>query len=81
MMGVVGGRQDRAKAFFRMKNYVLISGIVFCLVVIAHVARVLAEGAELLKEPAFLFTSLLSIALAVWAWRLFRQLAGSDEGR
>jgi len=64
-----------------MKNYLLVSGIVFLLVVVAHVARVAAEGARLLKEPTFVFTSILSVALVGWAWRLYRQLGRTGGGR
>ena len=56
-----------------MKAYVITTGIVFALIVVAHVARVMAEGAQLLKEPSFIFTSLLSVALCVWAWRVLRR--------
>jgi hypothetical protein len=55
-----------------MKSYVLTTGLVFVLIVAAHVARLFAEGPGLLKEPAFVFTSVLSVGLAVWAWRLLR---------
>ena len=56
-----------------MKAYVLTSGIIFVLVLTAHVARVFAEGARLLKEPSFVFTTILSVLLAAWAWRVFRK--------
>lgn len=62
-----------------MKAYVLTTGLVFGLIVAAHVARIVAEGPRLMKEPAFLFTSLLSLGLAIWAWRVFRQLSRSNE--
>jgi hypothetical protein len=58
-----------------MRSYVLVSGMVFLLIVLAHVARLFAEGIHLLKEPAFAFTSVLSIALVGWAWRAYRQVA------
>jgi hypothetical protein len=64
-----------------MKSYVLISGIVFSLVVVAHIARVFAEGVDLLSSASFVFTSILSIALAGWAWRLYRQLGRGSVGR
>lgn len=59
-----------------MKAYVLTSGLVFALIVAVHVARVAIEGAHLLREPAFAATSLLSLALAIWAWRTFRRRSG-----
>jgi hypothetical protein len=57
-----------------MKPYVVTTGLIFVLIVAAHIARLAAEGSHLLKQPTFLFTSLLSVAMAVWAWRLFRRL-------
>jgi len=64
-----------------MKNYLLVSGIVFLLVVVAHVARIAAEGTRLLKEPTFVFTSILSVALVGWACRLYRQLGQTGGSR
>jgi hypothetical protein len=58
-----------------MKAYVLTTGIVFVLVVAAHIARLVSEGLRLLREPSFIFTSILAVALAVWAGRMFRQLS------
>jgi len=57
-----------------MKAYVLTSGFIFALVLAAHVARLFAEGFHLVRQPTFALTSLLSIALSVWAWRLFLRL-------
>ena len=62
-----------------MKAYVVTTGLVFVLIVAAHIARIVAEGPRLLKEPTFVLTSTLSIGLATWAWRLFRQLPRSHE--
>jgi hypothetical protein len=62
-----------------MKAYVFATGLVFGLIVAAHIARIAAEGPRLLKEPTFVFTSLLSIGLVTWAWRLFRHLSRSHE--
>ena len=67
------------KAVADMKAYVLITGIVFGLILAAHVARIFAEGPHLLKEPVFMFTSILSVVLVAWAWRVFRQLSQSDK--
>jgi hypothetical protein len=60
-----------------MKAYVLVTGIVFALIVIAHILRVVAEGSHLLTEPAFASTSLLSVALLLWATLLYRKMLGS----
>ena len=55
-----------------MKAYVITTGVVFALILAAHVARVVAEGAHLLTEPVFIGTSLLSAGLCFWAWRVLR---------
>jgi hypothetical protein len=62
-----------------MKAYVLTTGVVFLLIIVAHIARVFAEGAHLLKQPAFAFTSILALALGIWAWRLFRHISPRHE--
>lgn len=62
-----------------MKPYLLTTGVVFMLIVAVHIARLFAEGMHLLVEPVFLFSSLLSLSMTVWAWRLFRRLAQPAE--
>ena len=62
-----------------MKAYVLTSGFVFLLVVLAHVARLMAEGVHLLTQPTFALTSVLSVGLAVWAWLVFNRLRGPTK--
>jgi hypothetical protein len=62
-----------------MKAYVLTTGIVFALIVVAHTVRIFAEGPHLIMEPSFAFTSALAIALFVWACRLFLRLSRSRE--
>ena len=58
-----------------MKAYLIVTGVVFVLIAMAHIARVAVEGWHLLKEPIFVLTSLLTLGLAAWAWRLFRRLS------
>jgi hypothetical protein len=53
-----------------MKAYVMTSGILFTLLAIAHVLRVVAEGAHLAVEPFFILTTLAAVAMSVWAWRV-----------
>jgi hypothetical protein len=62
-----------------MKAYVLTTGIVFVLVIAAHVARLAAEGLPPLQDPSFVFTSVLAAALVVWAARVLRQLSPPRE--
>ncbi|MEP6900999.1 MAG: hypothetical protein ABJA66_04570 [Actinomycetota bacterium] len=57
-----------------MKYYLIITGIAFALIVLAHFARVYAEGSFHFTEPIFLFTTILSLALSVWAFILLKRL-------
>ena len=55
-----------------MKSY-LVTGVVFALITAAHVARIVAEGARLAKEPVFVLLTLLAASLTAWAgWLLSR---------
>ena len=56
-----------------MKSYIVTTGLLFLALVGAHVARVVQER-HLVRDPWFVVTTILSIALAVWAWRLYRRL-------
>jgi hypothetical protein len=56
-----------------MKNYLIVSGTTFSLIALAHVWRLIEEGAGPVKNPWFILTSVLSVTLAVWAWRLLRR--------
>ncbi len=63
-----------------MKAYVVVTGIVFALILVAHIARVAAEGSHLLVQPVFLGTSLLSLGLTAWAgWLLGRRRGGQGK--
>lgn len=52
-----------------MKPFLITAGSVFGLVVVAHVARIVAEP-QMAKEPSFLSLTLAAAALSAWAWRL-----------
>lgn len=56
-----------------MRAYVLISGLIFGAIVIAHLMRVVVESSALATEPHFVLLTLLSASLALWAaallWR------------
>lgn len=53
-----------------MRAYVLTSGIIFGLLVLAHGLRLLAEGSHVVRDPFFVASTLLAASLAVWAFRL-----------
>ena len=50
-----------------MRAYIGITGLVFALMFAAHVARILAEGSGLLRDPIIIITSVLSLGLCIWA--------------
>jgi hypothetical protein len=53
-----------------VRTYTLVTGIVFSLLVAAHVARLAGEGAHVLKDPFFDISTLLSLGLSLWALQL-----------
>jgi hypothetical protein len=57
-----------------MRTYVVTTGIVFALLVCAHLARIALEGVHVLGDPFFLISTLIALALCGWAWRVFRRL-------
>ena len=57
-----------------MKAYILTTGIIFGLLLLSHVARVIAEGSYLIREPIFVLTTLASAAVFVWALALLRRV-------
>jgi len=55
-----------------MKSYVMTTGTVFGLITLAHLARVMAEGAHVAKDPWFVLLTIVTGTLCLWAWRLIR---------
>jgi len=47
--------------------YIAATGIVFALMVVAHVARIFVEGPHILAEPIIIVTTLASLGLTIWA--------------
>jgi len=62
-----------------MKAYVITTGIIFALIVVAHILRAIAEGPALAKDPHFILLTLLAVALCIWAVRLFQRLQRSGN--
>ena len=56
-----------------MKPFLITAGTVFGLVVVAHVARIVAEP-QIAREPWFLALTLAAAALSAWAWWLVWKL-------
>lgn len=57
-----------------MKAYIMTTGVVFALIVLAHVLRVAEEGWALAMSPSFVLITLAAAALALWSLRLLRHL-------
>ena len=62
-----------------MRAYVLTTGIIFGLIVLAHVWRVAAESPALARDPFFLIVTLACAALCAWAVRLVRTPAAGSR--
>jgi hypothetical protein len=60
-----------------MKAYLITTGTIFGLIVVAHIWRVFEEGSRLAKDPVFVLLTIAAAALSFWAWRLFRRLPRS----
>ena len=56
-----------------MRAYLIITGVIFLLIVIAHIARVVAEGSRLATEPSFVALTALALGMAIWSGALFRR--------
>ena len=55
-----------------MKAYLITTGTIFGLIVLAHLWRAFEEGSHLATDPWFVLLTILAAALSVWAWRLLR---------
>ena len=55
-----------------MKPYVITTGVLFGLITLAHILRIIAEGAHLARDPWFVLLTLIAAAFCLWAWRLLR---------
>lgn len=64
-----------------MKAYVITTGVLFGLLVVAHVGRVLAEGTRVARDPWFAGFTVLALAMCGWAWRVLRTASRPDGDR
>ena len=60
-----------------MRAYVMTTGTLFGLLVLAHVWRMIEESPALATDPWYILITLVAAGLAVWAWRLVRLSARS----
>jgi hypothetical protein len=57
-----------------MKAYVITTGVIFALITVAHIVRLALESTRVLTEPVFVLFTILSAAIAVWAFTILRRL-------
>jgi hypothetical protein len=55
--------------------YVVATGATFALLALSHIARFIAEGARLLREPIFILTTLVALGFVAWACVVLLQIA------
>jgi hypothetical protein len=60
-----------------VKAYIITTGVIFGLLVVAHVARIVAEGWRLATNPFFIFMTVAPAGLCLWAVLLLRNSARS----
>ena len=64
----------------QMRAYVATSGLMFFLIVVAHIARIAADGLDVLKGPTFVLASCISLAMLAWSIVAFRRTGGRGAG-
>jgi hypothetical protein len=53
-----------------MRAYLIVTGAVFGMIVLAHIWRAVAEGLHAARSPWFILSTVLAATLAAWAVRL-----------
>jgi hypothetical protein len=56
-----------------VRSYLLVTGILFALLVVAHIARMIVESAALATDPGYLAITLVAALLSVWGLSLYRR--------
>jgi hypothetical protein len=56
-----------------MKAYLITTGILFALIVVAHILKAIDEGPGTAKNPFFILLTVLAAGLSVWAFRLLKR--------
>jgi hypothetical protein len=64
-----------------MRAYVVVTGLFYVALFLAHLARVVAEGPSVLQGWTFVVTSLCSLAMAAWSWRALKGLRPGSSGQ
>jgi hypothetical protein len=56
-----------------MKAYIVTTAAIFGLITVAHILRIVMEGAQLATQPIYILLTLVSAALSVWGWYVLRR--------
>jgi threonine/homoserine/homoserine lactone efflux protein len=59
-----------------MKAYVITTGILFGILTVIHIARLVAEGPQMMN-PWFILVTVIGAALCIWAGWLLRRATRS----
>ncbi len=54
----------------QLKPFLLVTGVIFALIVAAHIWRIVAESHALVREPWFMLLTVLAAVMSAWAFRL-----------
>jgi dolichyl-phosphate-mannose--protein O-mannosyl transferase len=53
-----------------LKAYIIVTGVVFGLLTLAHVWRIIEEGSHLATDVSWVLITVASAVLCIWAFRL-----------
>ena len=53
-----------------MKAYIITSGAIFALITVLHIARLVTEPMNILREPIFVVLTVLGAVLSIWAFAI-----------
>jgi hypothetical protein len=56
-----------------MRTYVIVTGAIFALLVVAHIWRMFAESATLAADPGYILITVASGLLSLWAALVLRR--------
>jgi hypothetical protein len=62
-----------------MRAYAATSGVLYVALLLAHGARLAAEGSSPLHSPIFVVTSLGALAMALWSFRVWKAASGEQR--
>ncbi|MDP9179028.1 MAG: hypothetical protein M3O61_15230 [Gemmatimonadota bacterium] len=57
----------------------LTTGVIFCLLVVAHIWRIIAESPAFATDPFYLLVTLVAALLSLWAARLLWRSRSPDH--